>query len=222
MAGTRLTVEFQMPGAWVWFCLRKPSKVPELWSDRIRCVFSGDNSRSRVLSTKPHSFILSLCGWWFLNPSTRNCICLSDFTHIPANCPSLPLSVCVTVSLCIHTCVHAHTHTHHMGGGHNLAEDWSWLPAVQPLAYDSCDLCFSHTWAVMEQDGDTEKQDHLFTNTLGFTPFPGNMICDFSFKFQRHRQPLLLLIQWVFIKLMLWASALVPGVSWRSVFFCSY
>ena len=77
------------------------------------------------------------------------------------------------------------------------------------------------TWAVMEQGGDAEKQDHPFTNTLEFTPFPSNMISYLSFKFQRLWQPLFLLIQLVFVELMPWAMALVPGVTWRSVFFCS-
>lgn len=66
---------------------------------------------------------------------------------------------------------------------------------MQPPAYDNCDLCFAHTWVVMEQDGDSEKEDSLLTNTLEFTPFPSNIICDFSFEFQKNWQPLPHVIQ---------------------------
>lgn len=192
-----------MPGAWVWFCLGKPSKVSELWSDRIRWVFSGDNSRSCVLSAKAQLF--------HPKPKSKK-LHLSIWFHAYASLLFQPVFFSLCNCLTVYTHVCACTHPSWVGVIIWQKTDWSWLLAMQPLAYDNCDLCFSHTWVVMEQDGDTEKWDYPLTNTLEFAPFPSNIIWDFSFEFQRNWQPLHLLIQWIFIEFLLCGPGLLCPV----------
>lgn len=88
VAGTGLTVEFQMPGAWVWFCLGKSSKVLSFEATRSDECFQ--------------EIILEVL-YFILNLSTRNYICLPDSRHITA-CSGL-LFKWVYLSHCVHTCM---------------------------------------------------------------------------------------------------------------------